>query len=95
MKSELTAFFALLAWAMSPMAEAQLSYMTNDGTIVITGYSGGGAVSIPTNINGLTVTVIADNAFSGSSVTSVCISTIPNGRIMRNDFTASVRLDPA
>jgi hypothetical protein len=53
--------------------QAQLEYTTNDGSITITGYSGGGAVTIPTNIDGLIVTSIAAEAFSGSSLTSVTI----------------------
>ena len=73
MKDSWPLLVAVLIWAMPPTGQAQLSYMTNDGTIVITGYSGGGAVAIPSNINGLTVTGIAEDAFSGSSVTSVGI----------------------
>jgi hypothetical protein len=53
------------------------TYTTNDGAIRITGYTGpGGAVTIPSTINGLPVASIGDSAFSGcSSLTSV---TIPN-----------------
>jgi hypothetical protein len=61
----------------APYAHAQFEYSTNDGTITITKYTGlGGAVSIPTTINGLTVTSIGDYAFFYSTgLTSV---TIPN-----------------
>jgi len=73
LKSAWLLISGLLTLALTPAAQGQLSYMTNDGVITITGYSGGGAVTIPTNINGLTVTGIGENAFSGSSVTSVWI----------------------
>lgn len=61
----------LLLLAVSTRAQGQLSYETNDGAITITGYTGGGALTIPTNINGFTVTSIAPGAFSGSSLTSI------------------------
>ena len=62
--------------------EAQFTWTTNNGTITITGYTGpGGAVTIPSTINGLPVTSIGDRAFLncysltsvtiGSSVTSI------------------------
>jgi hypothetical protein len=52
-------------------------FTTNNGTITITGYGGaGGAVSIPSTINGLPVTSIGDGAFAECySLTNV---TIPN-----------------
>jgi hypothetical protein len=51
------------------------AYTINNGTITITGYIGsGGAVTIPSMINGLPVTSIESNAFyQCSSVTSVTI----------------------
>ena len=51
---------------------------TNNGTVTITGYTGcGGAVTIPSTINGLPVTCIGDKAFFAcTSLTSV---TIPEG----------------
>jgi hypothetical protein len=59
-------------------AYAPFNYSTNNGTITITAYTGpGGAVTLPTNINGLTVTAIGGAAFFGcASLTSV---TIPAG----------------
>jgi hypothetical protein len=48
--------------------EAQFGYVTNNGTITITYYFGsGGAVTIPSSINGLPVTVIGTNAFLGDT----------------------------
>lgn len=46
------------------VAEAQFDTATNNGAITITGYYGpGGAVAIPTNLNGLPVTAIGNEAF--------------------------------
>ena len=72
---------ALIAFLALPAAlKAQLSTEANpDGvSCTITGYGGsGGAVIIPSTINGLTVTSIGDSAFRGcSGLTSV---TIPSG----------------
>ena len=52
-----------------------VTYTTNNGTITITGYTGpGGAVTIPSTINGLPVTSIGNYAFSNcTSLTSVTI----------------------
>jgi hypothetical protein len=51
------------------------NYETNNGTITITKYTGpGGAVTIPSTINGLPVTSIGDCAFCGGGIlTSVTI----------------------
>ncbi|MBR1724826.1 MAG: leucine-rich repeat domain-containing protein, partial [Ruminococcus sp.] len=38
---------------------------------LITGYSGGSAVTVPTEVNGVTVTGIADGALKSSSITSI------------------------
>ncbi len=68
-----------LLWllALPVVAQAQFVCATNsDGvTLAITGYTGsGGALAIPTNINGLTVTSIGDYAVKEcSSLTSVTI----------------------
>src|SRR5450830_1721029 len=58
---------------------ADYTYTTNsDNTITITGYTGsGGAVTIPSTINGLPVTSIGNGAFAG--FTSLASVTIPNG----------------
>lgn len=50
------------------------AYTTNNGTITITGcYASGGAMTIPTTINGLPVTRIADSAFAYNNVTGIKI----------------------
>ena len=67
----------LLLSALPAVVQAQFNYTNNgDGTATITGYYGsGGAVTIPSTINGLTVTSIGDEAFySCSSLTSITIS---------------------
>ncbi|MCX6921690.1 MAG: leucine-rich repeat domain-containing protein, partial [Verrucomicrobia bacterium] len=54
----------LLLLALPAAVQAQFNYTTNNGTITITGYAGsGGAVAIPSTINGLPVTSIGDGAF--------------------------------
>lgn len=60
----------LLFWALPATVQAQFTYTTNaDNTLTITGYTGsGGTVSIPTNINGLTVSGIGTNAFAGTGL---------------------------
>jgi uncharacterized repeat protein (TIGR03803 family) len=64
------------AWSFKT-EQAHYSYTTNSGKITITGYTGsGGAVVIPSTINGLQVAYLGPNAFNGcTSLTSV---TIPN-----------------
>jgi hypothetical protein len=65
---------ALSVLVLPALVQAQFTITTNNGTITITGYSGsGGAVTIPTNINGLTVNSIGDSAFQDTSLTSVTI----------------------
>ncbi len=55
--------------------QAQFTFVTTGGTITIMGYTGpGGAVTIPSTINGLPVTRIGDQAFSYcNSLTSITI----------------------
>src|SRR6185436_16404393 len=67
----------LLFLTLPAALQAQFNYVTNNGTIIITGYTGpGGAVAIPDTINGLPVTSIGFRAFSlNAGLTSV---TIPN-----------------
>ena len=60
---------------MLPAAvQAQFTYVTNDGSITITAYTGsGGTAVIPAETNGLPVTGIGDFAFYESSLTNVFI----------------------
>jgi hypothetical protein len=72
-----TRLLVVLGLVLPAAAEAQFNYTTNNGTILITGYTGsGGDVTIPSTTNGLPVTSIAGNAFWDCySLTSL---TIPN-----------------
>src|SRR5258705_489924 len=65
----------LLLLTLPAVVQAQFNYMTDNGTITITGYTGpGGAVTIPDTINGLPVTSIGDVAFlQRTNLTSVTI----------------------
>jgi hypothetical protein len=67
----------LLISALPASLEAQFSYVTNNGSILITGYSGpGGAVTIPSSITGLPVTGIGNSVFKQNfNLTSI---TFPN-----------------
>jgi hypothetical protein len=61
--------FLLLCLLIGMMNEAhgQFDYIIYEWSITITGYTGtNGTIIIPTNINGLTVTTIADEAFAAS-----------------------------
>ena len=73
----LTLLLLLLLTLPAAVQAEDYTYTTNNGTITITGYTGpGGAVTIPSTINGLPVTSIGDWAFDDcTSLTSV---TIPN-----------------
>jgi hypothetical protein len=63
-------------FCMRPVgAEAQFTFVTNNGTITITRYIGGGTAVIPNTTNGLLVTSITNNAFMDTPVANV---TIPN-----------------
>jgi hypothetical protein len=68
----------MLLLLLPAVVQAQFTYITNNGTITITGYTGsGGAVTIPNTINGLPVTSIGSYAFENNDgLNSV---TIPNG----------------
>jgi BspA type Leucine rich repeat region (6 copies) len=65
----------LLLLATAAAVQAQFSYTTSDGAVTITGYNGpGGAVTIPSVINGLPVTSIGESAFANcTSLTSISI----------------------
>jgi hypothetical protein len=57
------------------VVQAQFTFMTNNGAITITGYTGpGGAVVIPDTTNGYPVTSIGDLAFwNCASLTNITI----------------------
>ena len=65
--------------ALPAVVQAQFTFTNNgDGTCTITGYIGsGGAVTIPSTIDGLTVTSIGSQAFEGSADSPTSV-TIPN-----------------
>jgi hypothetical protein len=65
----------LLLLALPAVVQAQFGFITNNGAITITRYTGpGGAVVIPSTTNGLPITCIGDLAFR--SITSVISVTI-------------------
>jgi uncharacterized repeat protein (TIGR03803 family) len=71
---------------VAPAAQAQFNYTTNSGAITITGYTGsGGAVTIPSSINGLPVTGIAAYAISDLFSTPVTV-TIPGSVTSIGDY---------
>jgi len=64
--------------AVSASPQAQFNFTTNAGIITLTGYTGpSGPAVIPDVINGLPVTSIAENAFSGNA--NLTSMTIPYG----------------
>jgi hypothetical protein len=66
----------VLLFVLPGAAQAQFTYTTNNGTITITGYTGpAGALTIPSTLDGLPVTVIGAYAFSQN--TSLTAITIP------------------
>lgn len=71
--------FVLVFFSVStaPVQAEDYAYVTNNGTITVTGYTGpGGDVTIPASINGLPVVSIGDWAFKGcETLTNL---TIPN-----------------
>jgi len=64
-----------LVLALAGAVQAQFTFVTNNGVLTVTGYTGpGGVVIIPSITNGLPVTGIAGSAFNyKSSLTSVTI----------------------
>ena len=72
-----TSWILLLLLMLPAVVQAQFNYTTNNGTITITRYTGsGGAVSIPSTIDGLPVTTIGSAAFM--ECTNLTTVTIPN-----------------
>ena len=92
MEKTTLALFSFLLLTEPTAVQAQFGYTTNtDGiTCTITNYTGsGGAVTVPSNINNLTVTVIGngtpaspDDVFADTTLTSI---TIPNSVISIGD----------
>ncbi len=80
-----TVLLCLLVLTITEAARAQFVCATNAGSITITGYTGiGGDLTIPTNINGLTVTGIGASAFEElATLTSVII---PSGITFIGDY---------
>jgi hypothetical protein len=61
---EVAKIFCLLAlWTLPGVVNAQFIYVTNNGSITITGFTGLGVVVIPSSTNGLPVTSIGTEAF--------------------------------
>ena len=67
---------ALLLLCVSTAVQAQFLFVTNNGALTITGYTGpGGDVVIPSYTNGLPVTSIADSAFAWcTTITNVVVA---------------------
>ena len=74
MKRTWLGWLGALVLAAPMTATAQFQWTTNAGVIIITNYTGSGAVSIPATLTGLAVAGIGDYAFYGDNLTSVTIS---------------------
>jgi len=79
MKINFIALFVAIIAAIAWEADAQFNYVTNNGAITITLYTGsGGAVVIPGTINNRQVTTIGDGIHSVFAYTSVSSVTVTN-----------------
>jgi len=88
-----------LLLATSP-TQAQFTYITNNGAIVITGYTGPtGPVTIPATISGLPVTTITGPSFQNKGITSVAIpasvTNIQAGEFAPNTSLTAFTVDSA
>jgi hypothetical protein len=74
-KKTVLLLLCLLFLSTPGVVQAQFAVSTNaDGTLTIVSYTGPpGAIVIPTNINGLTVTAIGNNAFYGAGLNNITI----------------------
>ena len=74
-RSNAALFCSFLLPVLFPIvAPAQFAFITNNGAITITGYSGvSNVVIIPSTTNGLPVTSIGNSAFYGYAIVSVAI----------------------
>jgi len=81
----------ILFLAASP-TQAQFTYLTNNGAIIITGYVGPtGPVTIPATISGLPVTTISGPSFQNKGITSVALpATVTN--IQPGEFAPNTSL---
>jgi BspA type Leucine rich repeat region (6 copies) len=85
MKKTSKDLFVALLLTLPAVTQAQFTYITNNGAITITGYTGsGGNVTIPATINGLSVTVIGYEAFAWSD--ALHYVTIPSSVINIGDL---------
>src|ERR1017187_7421641 len=77
MKLNLVKWLWLLFFGLPVLAQAQFTFITNNGAITITGFSGyPTTLSIPGTINGYPVSNIGSNAFYDSfNLTSVALGT--------------------
>ncbi len=74
MRKNVWLLFGWLLLATPAAVHAQFTFITNNDTITITGYTGpGGDVTIPSTINGLPVTSIGEDAFFDCGLTSITI----------------------
>ena len=78
--------------------EAQFQFVTNNGAITITGYTGpGGAVIIPSSTNGWPITAFGDEMLQRSGLTSVTIpesvTNIPGGAFAYNPKLTAITVD--
>jgi BspA type Leucine rich repeat region (6 copies) len=96
----------LLVLALPALLQAQFTFTTNNGAIIITRYTGsGGLVIIPDMTNGLPITTIAAGAFgtpAGGGIFSEFSLIIPSGvtNIAAQEFTyspglISITVDPS
>ena len=84
MKTQIQNLFIALVLLLPLAAQAQFTFVTNNGAITITGYTGsGGAVVIPAATNGFPVTSIGFDAFDSATMTSV---TIPDSVTSIGDY---------
>ena len=80
----------LLLLTLRGTVEAQFAYVVTNGTITIAGYSGpGGALVIPSAVNGVPVTSIGDSAFTSGNCENLTAVTIPNSVTSIGDYAFS------
>jgi BspA type Leucine rich repeat region (6 copies)/PKD domain len=91
----------LSVWFLAAQTtHAQFTYVTNNGAIIITGYTGpAGPVTIPATISGLPVTAIQGPSFQNKGITSVAIpasvTSIQTGEFAPNTALTAFTVDPS